>query len=370
MKSVTGRAGKTGSTKPRRKRKAKPTPRDGLRAAAVAALFVAVAGASAFVVALSRSAASVPPPLEAPPSAQAVPETAPAVEVPVPVGVVEPKPAAALPSPPASVKSPPKTNPSPIRETPKPVPVAVRSAPPPERDPRPAPRKKGTVVFVIDDVGNNLHELDPFLKYPGPLTVAVLPGLPHSAAAARRARAAGKEVLLHQPMEAIGGQNPGPGAIYTGMNEAEIRAILARNVAEVGPVVGINNHQGSKITADERTMKIVLAFCRERGLFFLDSRTTAETVAPAVAAGLGMSVRERDVFLDNIPERAAMIRYLQEGLQKAEKKGSAVMIGHAWSSELASTLQELYPELIEQGFSLSSIARIMMGTYDDEGLGD
>jgi hypothetical protein len=132
----------------------------------------------------------------------------------------------------------------------------------------------------------------------------------------------------------------------------------------------MNNHQGSKATADEATMEVVLAFCRERGLLFLDSRTTAKTIVPALAARTGMQIRERDVFVDNIQERAAMIRYLQEGLQKAEKKGSAVMIGHAWSSELAATLHELYPELIEQGFSLSTIARIMMGKYDDEGFGD
>lgn len=223
---------------------------------------------------------------------------------------------------------------------------------------------------MIDDAGNNLRELRPFLALKGPLTVSVLPGLPHSAEAARMVRAAGKEVFLHQPMEAVGGQNPGPGAIYVGMSEKEIRSILERNVAEVGPIVGMNNHQGSRATADEATMRVVLEFCKERGLLFLDSRTTAETVVPAVAAGLGITIGERDVFVDNIPERAAIIRYLQEGLQKAEKKGTAVMIGHAWSSELASTLQELYPELIEQGFSLSTVARIMMGSYDDEGSGD
>jgi len=250
------------------------------------------------------------------------------------------------------------------------VPVIGRTSSRPERDPRPSPKPKGIMAIVIDDAGNNLKELEPFLKFPGPLTIAVLPGLPHSAEAARRARAAGKEVILHQPMEALGGQNPGPGAISVGMSDAEIRVILKRNVDEVGPVVGMNNHQGSKVTADERTMKVVLEFCRSYGLFFLDSKTTAESVVPAVAARTGISIRERDVFVDNIQERAAMIRYLQEGLQKAEKKGSAVMIGHAWSSELAATLYELYPELVEQGFSLSSIAGIMMGTYDDEGLGD
>ncbi len=230
--------------------------------------------------------------------------------------------------------------------------------------------KKGTGLIVIDDAGNNLKELDPFLSFPGALTIAVLPGLPHSAEAARRIRAAGKDVILHQPMEAIGGQNPGPGAIFVNMSPEEMRVVLERNIAEVGPIVGMNNHQGSLVTSDVTAMETILAVCRKHDIYFLDSRTTGETVVPAVAARMGIRIRERDVFVDNIQERAEMIRFIQEGFQKAEKKGSSVMIGHAWSSELASTLRELYPELIEQGFSLSTISRIMMGTYDDEGFGD
>jgi polysaccharide deacetylase 2 family uncharacterized protein YibQ len=219
----------------------------------------------------------------------------------------------------------------------------------------------------MDDAGNNLHELDAFLAFSGPMTIAVLPGLPYSAEAARRIRAAGKELILHQPMEAIGGQNPGPGAIYTNMSDAEIRAVVEKNLAEVGPVSGMNNHQGSKATMDERVMEIILSICHDQGIYFLDSRTTADTAAPFVANRRGTKIWERDVFLDNIQEKAAMIRSFHEGLQKAEKKGGAVMIGHVWSSELASTLEELYPEMVEQGFSLSTISKVMMGTidYDD-----
>lgn len=239
-----------------------------------------------------------------------------------------------------------------------------------ERPPQPPPKHKGSLAIVLDDAGNNLRELEPFLKFPGPLTIAVLPGLPYSAEAARRIRAAGKEVILHQPMEAVGGQNPGPGAIYAGMSRDEIEAVLKHNLAEVGPVVGMNNHQGSKITADERIMEIVLAFCRRNGIYYLDSRTTADTVVPTVAERLGIRIGERDVFVDNIQEKAAMIRFMEEGLQKAEKKGAAIVIGHVWSNELAATLSELYPELIAQGFSLTTISRIMMGTFEDEGFGD
>jgi polysaccharide deacetylase 2 family uncharacterized protein YibQ len=216
-------------------------------------------------------------------------------------------------------------------------------------------------VFVIDDAGNNLRELEPFLRFPGPLTIAVLPGLPNSAEAARRIRAAGKEVFLHQPMEAVGGQNPGPGAVYTGMSREEVRAVVERNLAELGPVAGINNHQGSKITGNAEIVETLLALCREHGIFFLDSRTSADTVVPVVAKRMGIMIGERDVFIDNMQDRASMIRYVEDGLRKAEQKGAAVMIGHTWSSELAALLESLYPGLIAQGYSLSTISRLLMG---------
>jgi polysaccharide deacetylase 2 family uncharacterized protein YibQ len=215
------------------------------------------------------------------------------------------------------------------------------------------------VVFVIDDAGNNLWELEPFLRFPGPLTIAVLPGLPYSTEAARRIRAAGKEVFLHQPMEAVGGQDPGPGAIHSGMDSAAIRSVIRTNLAEIGPVAGMNNHQGSKITMDENAMETVLALCREEGIYFLDSRTIAETAAPAAARRLGIAIGERDIFIDNVQERSSMKKYIEEGLVKAEQKGSVVMIGHTWSPDLAPVLAEMYSGFSARGFSLSTMSRLM-----------
>lgn len=122
----------------------------------------------------------------------------------------------------------------------------------------------------------------------------------------------------------------------------------------------MNNHQGSKITMDERIMNIVLAFCEEEGLYFLDSRTTADTVVPRLAQNRGMRILERDVFLDNDQDREQILRALRGGIRKAESTGAAVMIGHTWSLELADTLHQLYPELIEDGWTLSSISRFMI----------
>jgi polysaccharide deacetylase 2 family uncharacterized protein YibQ len=232
---------------------------------------------------------------------------------------------------------------------------------PAARLPEPPPEPRGKLIFVIDDAGNNLRELEPFLAFPGPLTIAVLPGLPHSAEAARRVRAAGKELFLHQPMEPLGGQNPGPGAVFAGMGGAEIRRIITKNLDEIGPVAGMNNHEGSRVTMDGAAMEAVLALCRERGLIFLDSRTTAETAAPAAARKLGMNIGERNVFLDNQQDRESILRSVRAGMRRAEQKGAAVMIGHTWSPALGPLLGELYPDFLARGYSLETMSQFMDG---------
>jgi polysaccharide deacetylase 2 family uncharacterized protein YibQ len=218
---------------------------------------------------------------------------------------------------------------------------------------------KGTLIFIIDDAGNNLHELDPFLRIQAPLTIAVLPGLPYSAEAARRIRAAGKEVILHQPMEALGGQNPGPGAIYSGMNASEVRSILKRNVDEVGPVAGMNNHQGSKVTEDREMMQIILSFCMENGLYFIDSKTTARTVVPETAKRLKVKTGQRDIFIDNEQDKDSMINYIKTGLEKTQMNGSAVMIGHTWSPLLAPLLEEQFVISTREGYSIKTVSDII-----------
>ena len=296
---------------------------------------------------------------------QTVPEPAPIVVTVEPQPTV-PQPKPEIVSPPAENRSSASQRPSsnrPVVERPTTTPsiegsttVTTVSAVIP---PKPIVENKGTLVFVIDDAGNSLKDLEPFLQVPGPLTIAVLPGLPNSAESARRIRAAGKEVILHQPMEAIGGQDPGPGAIYSGMNASEIRAILARNIAEVGPVVGVNNHQGSKITMDREIMQVILDFCSDNNLYFLDSRTTAESVVSAVAKQMSIKTAERNIFIDNEQNKDSMLRYISGGLVRAQRNGSAVLIGHTWSPDLAPLLKEHFPLFVEQGFTIKNASDII-----------
>jgi hypothetical protein len=218
----------------------------------------------------------------------------------------------------------------------------------------PTPKAAGKIAFVIDDAGYALSELDPFLDLPGSLSIAVLPGLPHSAEAARRARRSGKTVYLHYPMEPEGPEDPGPDAILTGMTEETIRDLLGRALDEIGPVQGLNNHMGSLATADEGTVQAVLSVTRDRGLVFLDSRTTVETVAPRVAARVGVRMAERDVFLDGEPGIESIRLGMEKARATARKKGHAVVIGHVQNPELAAYLARELPALAREGFTLVS----------------
>ena len=211
---------------------------------------------------------------------------------------------------------------------------------------------------MFDDAGHNLDQLEYFLRLPFPCTIAVLPGLRYSSEAARRIRKAGKQVILHQPMQSVDLHiNPGPGAVTPGLSAEQIKNIVRKNLEEIWPAAGMNNHEGSLMTADEAAMSAVLDVVAEKHIFFLDSRTTAQSVVAKVAREKNMTVWERAIFIDNDKSRVAMETQIKKGLSIARKKGYAIMIGHVFTVELAQLLTEMYPALIEEGFSLSAIAQ-------------
>lgn len=235
----------------------------------------------------------------------------------------------------------------------------------------PAGPAKKVLIFVIDDAGNNYTQLKPFLQLPFPLTVAVLPDLPYSTEDARAVTAAGKELILHQPMQAVGGQNPGPGALTKGMGADEVRRIIESNLQTVPGAVGMNNHMGSAATSDLDLMEEVTAVAKARGIYYLDSLTISSSAVPEAARREGIRYWERSVFLDNSSDRVSIVHAVEDGKRRATKNGSAVMIGHVWSAELAQTLVDLYPQLVAEGFSLSTISRFMLSeaSEDDESTG-
>lgn len=222
----------------------------------------------------------------------------------------------------------------------------------------PKAKNNATLVFVFDDGGQNLYDLQKFLELPFPITIAVLPKLKYSAESAKRVRNSGHELILHQPMQAINRSvNPGPGAITPEMTEEEVRKMLLSNINEIGPIAGMNNHEGSAITADIAKMEVILKTASDCGIFFLDSRTNVKTVVPLVAKEMGYNYYERNIFLDNEKTRENALMELKKGLDIANKKGSAVMIGHVWSADfLPAFLKELYPELVKNGYKFSVVS--------------
>jgi polysaccharide deacetylase 2 family uncharacterized protein YibQ len=205
------------------------------------------------------------------------------------------------------------------------------------------PEWKGRMAIIIDDAGYDLAELEPFLELRIPLAVAVLPNLPHSGEAARRVKQAGKELLLHLPMEPEGGEDPGPGALLTGESPAEIQRLLEAALETVPGASGVNNHMGSKATAD---------------VFFVDSRTTAATVGARVAAELGVPFLERDVFIDASHSDGEIAEAFASGIALAARQGTAILIGHVQNPGVLAILRGSDGALREAGVKLSALSDI------------
>lgn len=271
----------------------------------------------------------------------------------------------AAPAPtPAPKKEEPTPEPKPApKEEAAPAPVAVPTPQPaaPQADGFGfVPAKNGAVLCVVfDDGGQNISQLKKCVALPFPVTVAVLPRLAHSAESARIVRQSKNEVILHQPMQAMNlNVNPGAGAIKPEMTENEVFATLSQNIAEIAPIAGMNNHEGSLITENEVLVSFILQAASEKGIYFLDSRTSSATKVPSVAMEMGMGWYQRDIFLDNQKTRENYLAELKKGLDIANKKGHVIMIGHVWSAEsLPAFLEEAYPELALKGYRFATVSK-------------
>ena len=193
------------------------------------------------------------------------------------------------------------------------------------------------LAIVIDDVGYSLERSERVIALPGPLTIGVLPFAPHAAEAARRAGAAGKEVILHQPMEPVPAAHVHnvDGTLTLNMTAERFSTLFAAAVKAVPNVIGVNNHTGSLLTQHPEPMNLLMEQIRARGLFFLDSRTTHKTVALSIAQKWQVPSIQRDVFLDHVAERAAIASEFQRALAIARRQGHAVLIAHPYPVSLA-----------------------------------
>ena len=215
------------------------------------------------------------------------------------------------------------------------------------------------LALIIDDWGYPTLAAEPLIAYPLPLTMAVLPRLDLSQKLSERLYAAGHEVILHQPMEALDSNlDLGPGGITEGMDSAEVRDLLKENLASLPVAVGLNNHMGSLITADYETMGTVLDVVKELGLFFVDSRTSTNSVVAEVARQVGVPFGVNNFFIDNESDVEKIRAQIRAGLTLAQNRGHAVLIGHVRPAT-ADALWAMIPEFLDSGVQLVPISRLL-----------
>jgi polysaccharide deacetylase 2 family uncharacterized protein YibQ len=186
------------------------------------------------------------------------------------------------------------------------------------------------VAIIIDDVGFDAEIARAFLELKSPLTLSVLASAPHAQTIAREAMGKGAEVLLHLPMEPKESNDEGPGAgtLLVKMSEEEFVETLIGHLSRIPGVKGVNNHMGSLLTEREDKMALLFRELKKRHLFFVDSRTTPQTVAAKVAADLKVPVASRSVFLDHELSQEAMRAQWERFLAMAREQGYAVAIAH------------------------------------------
>ncbi|HEY7772872.1 MAG TPA: divergent polysaccharide deacetylase family protein [Marinagarivorans sp.] len=213
------------------------------------------------------------------------------------------------------------------------------------------------IAIVIDDIGYKRHEGERTLALPGKVTVAVLPFTPFAHTFAQQAPRQGKEVMLHAPMEPKNFNAWGEG-LTANMPEKALRALFNNMINDIPNLVGINNHMGSGLTENAQIMSWLMEELPARGLYFIDSRTTAASAAFEAANKLGIPTYQRDVFLDNNREPNAISQQFDKLVHAAQTNGMALGIGHPYPETL-SLLEKRLPELQQQGIELVTVSELL-----------
>ncbi|OMF37128.1 hypothetical protein BK133_07445 [Paenibacillus sp. FSL H8-0548] len=226
------------------------------------------------------------------------------------------------------------------------------------------PQVNRTISIVIDDFGNGMSGTAEMLKLPVKITVAIMPFLPTTKQDAEEAYRLGHDVIVHMPMEPNKGMKKwlGPGALTTDLNDAEVRKRVEEAINDVPHAIGMNNHMGSKVTSDERMMRIVLSVCKERGLFFLDSRTSYKTVVPKIAAEIGVPIVSNDVFLDDVHSVEHITKQIGMLRKHLEAHVSCITIGHVGPGGLktAAVLKQSIP-VMQQNVQFVKLTALING---------
>jgi hypothetical protein len=215
------------------------------------------------------------------------------------------------------------------------------------------------IAIILDDLGYKKELAFWFLRAEIPLTFSVLPGAPFTRSIVEDIRETGGELMLHLPMEPkkYPDINPGPGALLLSMNDQEIRGVLEEDLKQIPGASGVNNHMGSSFTENPEKMKVVLEELSNRDLFFVDSRTTSETVGYKMASDMGLPSNKRGVFLDNDLDPRAIEIQVERLMSMARHSGAAIGICHP-HPETLEVLRKYYPK-IRREFQMVRISNLV-----------
>jgi len=222
-----------------------------------------------------------------------------------------------------------------------------------------APKHHGRIVLILDDVGFDHQPLDQAMTIDPKLNFSVLPNSRNATADANALHARGFEVLCHLPMEPDGFPrvSPGDGAVLTTMSDAEIATATRDNILAIPHARGVNNHMGSRATADRRVMSDVL-HALPHGMYFIDSRTTPSSMGESLARGMRIRTASRNVFLDDVPHEREIRQQLAELARDAAAHGTAVGIGHMYP-ETIEVLRSEVPRLRREGFAFVRASEVV-----------
>ncbi len=248
----------------------------------------------------------------------------------------------------------------------------IRGQEPAESPPiivRKVERKK--VAVLIDDIGYDAGALKKLLAIEAPVAFSVLPRTPLSRSSAEEIHRAGREVLLHLPMEPHGypARDPGRGALFVSMSAREIRRILEENIRSVPHAEGINNHMGSRFMEERAPLKAVFDVLKGRGLFFVDSLTTDASVACEMAAQAAVPFAPRDLFIDDAEDRTWARVHLEKLLETREQWNELLLIGHPYPETVAA-LEEMLPKFKSHGIDFVPLSGLMKSRQDSRNTGN
>jgi len=214
-----------------------------------------------------------------------------------------------------------------------------------------------TIAIIIDDMGNQYQNGLDLVRLPYPLTLSFLPGRPYTKKLSTLATQHHKEIMLHSPMENSLGLKLGLGGLRENMSEQEIKSTLTNSFKAIPNMIGINNHMGSKLTTKPIIMKWVMEQVKQHPFYFVDSRTSADSVAAQTAEAFHIPNLSRDVFLDHQQTRKFVQKQFLKLIKIAKEKGSAIAIAHPHKVTV-DYLSWALPKLDEKGIRLATVSAI------------